>query len=144
LLEGFQDFTSWAKDMSEGYRRTVDLNGDMGELDTKRRSNQLITPNKATITPTNCNRKERTMDELGKVERKDRYVCKAKMTCKGIECDGFLVHRTDYYGDGSAGDTFYFDVDAAVFWKLMEANNYKWSNEESSWVKLTKEPVPAA
>lgn len=49
LLEGFQDFTSWAKDMSEGYRRTVDLNGDMGELDTKRRSNQLITPNKATI-----------------------------------------------------------------------------------------------
>jgi hypothetical protein len=34
---------------SVGYHRTALFNGDLGELDTKRRTYQIITPNKATI-----------------------------------------------------------------------------------------------
>jgi len=33
----------------QGWHKVLDLNGDLGELDTKRRSYQLITPNKAFI-----------------------------------------------------------------------------------------------
>jgi hypothetical protein len=49
LWEWFTDFCAWAKDSTEGYRRIVVICGDVGELDTKRRTNQLITTNKATI-----------------------------------------------------------------------------------------------
>ena len=49
LWDCWLDFRDKVKDDTEGYRRIVVFNGDMGELDTKRRSSQLITPNKATI-----------------------------------------------------------------------------------------------
>lgn len=39
----------WALDLTQGYRRVAVFNGDLGELDAKRRSTQLITTNKATI-----------------------------------------------------------------------------------------------
>ena len=41
---------AWAKIKRMQYDRlVVVLNGDLGELDTKRRSNQIITPNKSTV-----------------------------------------------------------------------------------------------
>lgn len=49
LWEWFLDFCDWAKNETRGYRRIGFINGDMGELDTKRRSVQIITANKSTI-----------------------------------------------------------------------------------------------
>ena len=49
LWEGWIDFIQWARVLSEGYKPIAIYNGDLGELDTKRRSNQIITANKATI-----------------------------------------------------------------------------------------------
>src|SRR3990167_4425730 len=43
------DFIQRAKELTTGYRRVGVVNGDLGELDTKKRSIQLITLNKATI-----------------------------------------------------------------------------------------------
>jgi hypothetical protein len=50
LWRSWNDFWDQVKDDTKGYRRIVVFNGDMGELDINRRSYQLITPNKATIT----------------------------------------------------------------------------------------------
>ena len=47
-LEMIKDF----KAQTEGCRRIAIFNGDLGELDIKRRSNQLISTNKATILET--------------------------------------------------------------------------------------------
>lgn len=52
LWDGWLAFIEWAKAQTVGYRRVVVLNGDLAELDTKRRSNQIITANKATIEHT--------------------------------------------------------------------------------------------
>lgn len=49
LWESWNDFHAQAERITEGMTRVLFLNGDIGELDTKRRSNQLITLNKATI-----------------------------------------------------------------------------------------------
>lgn len=49
LWKAYQKFVTEARADTEGYERVVVLNGDLGELDTKRRSYQIITPNKATI-----------------------------------------------------------------------------------------------
>jgi len=49
LWDWWLDFHEWAKDLTKGYRRVTVLGGDAGELDTKRRSYQIISPNKATI-----------------------------------------------------------------------------------------------
>jgi hypothetical protein len=43
------DYIERVRELSANYRIVVILNGDLGELDTKRRSAQLITGNKATI-----------------------------------------------------------------------------------------------
>ena len=50
LWRGWLEFIEWARDLSKGYKPLAILDGDLGELDTKRRSNQIITANKATIT----------------------------------------------------------------------------------------------
>jgi hypothetical protein len=50
LWRGWLDFGAWARDLSKGYKPLALFVGDLGELDTKRRSNQIITANKATIT----------------------------------------------------------------------------------------------
>ena len=52
LWDGWLEFIELAKSKTEGYKRAVILNGDLAELDTKRRSNQIITANKATIEHT--------------------------------------------------------------------------------------------
>jgi hypothetical protein len=49
LYECFLDFTDQAKALTEGYRNIVVFNGDLSELDTAKRSVQLISLNKATI-----------------------------------------------------------------------------------------------
>lgn len=49
LWEWWLDYAEWSKAETEGYRRIGVIAGDVGELDTKRRTNQLITTNKATI-----------------------------------------------------------------------------------------------
>jgi len=49
LWKSWLEFNDWAQKLTEGYKRVAILNGDLGELDTKRRSNQIITANKATI-----------------------------------------------------------------------------------------------
>lgn len=49
LLNSFRQFIRDAKTLTEGYRRIVIFNGDVGELDTKKRSIQLITLNKSNI-----------------------------------------------------------------------------------------------
>jgi hypothetical protein len=49
LWESWLDFWGYVKDKANG-RRVIGINnGDLGELDIKRRSAQLISPNKATI-----------------------------------------------------------------------------------------------
>lgn len=52
LWDMWLEYIAWAKDMTDGYKRAVLINGDLAELDTKRRSNQIITANKATIQAT--------------------------------------------------------------------------------------------
>ncbi len=47
LIDAFNDFVLKVQNL-EG-KKTLIINGDVGELDTKRRSNQLITMNKSTI-----------------------------------------------------------------------------------------------
>ena len=84
------------------------------------------------------------MNNDGRIERKDRYVCKSTMTCNGAEYDGYFLHRTDYFSDGSECSMFFFELEEADFWKLMEGQSYKWSNDEEGWVKLTADPVPPA
>lgn len=49
LLNSYRQFIRDACKITEGYRRIVIFNGDVGELDTKKRSIQLITFNKANI-----------------------------------------------------------------------------------------------
>ena len=49
LWEGWLRFIEWADRLTEGYRTNTALVGDVGDLDTKRKSNQIITPNKATV-----------------------------------------------------------------------------------------------
>ena len=49
LWDKMLEFSDWANELTTGYKRALILNGDAGELDTKRRSNQIITANKATI-----------------------------------------------------------------------------------------------
>lgn len=49
LWENWLDFWQYVKEKAAGRKVVAINNGDLGELDTKRRSNQLITPNKATI-----------------------------------------------------------------------------------------------
>jgi len=49
LFESWIDFVGDVKQLTEGTRRVVVFNGDLGELDTKRRSHQLVSPNKAVI-----------------------------------------------------------------------------------------------
>jgi hypothetical protein len=49
LWDSWLDYVEKAKNLTKGYQRIVVFNGDVGELDTKRRSYQLTTINKATI-----------------------------------------------------------------------------------------------
>jgi len=49
LWNGWLKFIEWAKDVSQGYKPIAVFNGDLGELDTKKRSNQMVSMNKATI-----------------------------------------------------------------------------------------------
>lgn len=49
LLNSFRQFVRDVKELTKGYRRIVIFNGDVGELDTKRRSIQLITLNKSNV-----------------------------------------------------------------------------------------------
>jgi hypothetical protein len=49
LWDGWLKFIEWAKDVSQGYKPIAVFDGDLGELDTKKRSNQMVTMNKATI-----------------------------------------------------------------------------------------------
>ena len=49
IWEMSNEFTEWAKDIARGYKPVAVFNGDLGELDTKKRTNQLISLNKATI-----------------------------------------------------------------------------------------------
>jgi hypothetical protein len=49
LWECWLHFWDYVKDKANGKRIIVIFNGDLGELDTKRRSNQLISPNKSVI-----------------------------------------------------------------------------------------------
>lgn len=49
LLKAWNKFIKDAEIITEGYRRIVVFNGDVGELDTKKRSIQLITLNKSNI-----------------------------------------------------------------------------------------------
>ena len=50
LWDCFNDFVDQVKAIkSNGYKIVVVLNGDVGELDVKRRSSQLVSSNKATI-----------------------------------------------------------------------------------------------
>ena len=49
LWRSWLDFIKQVVIDTEGYRNILVINGDLGELDTKRRSNQIITPNKSTI-----------------------------------------------------------------------------------------------
>jgi hypothetical protein len=50
LWDDFLAFRDEAAKLTTGLKRLLILNGDIGELDTKRRSTQLITTNKATIS----------------------------------------------------------------------------------------------
>ena len=47
LWQGWLEFIQYAKDLAQGYKPIAVFNGDLAELDTKRRTNQLINPNKA-------------------------------------------------------------------------------------------------
>jgi hypothetical protein len=50
LWESWQDAWKRCAELARGVDRVIAvLNGDIGELDTKRRSNQLVTPNKAMV-----------------------------------------------------------------------------------------------
>jgi len=49
LWDCWRDFWQQANELTKGYRRVGVFNGDLGELDTKKRSVQLISLNKATI-----------------------------------------------------------------------------------------------
>ena len=49
LWQGWIKFNAWARELSQGYKPIAVFNGDLAELDTKRRTNQLVNPNKATI-----------------------------------------------------------------------------------------------
>jgi hypothetical protein len=49
IYDGWQDLWQSIKKNYRGWRKVVVMNGDLGELDTNRRSVQLITPNKAYI-----------------------------------------------------------------------------------------------
>lgn len=49
LWRSWLDFWDQVEEDTKGYERIVVINGDIGELDTKRRSYQIITPNKADI-----------------------------------------------------------------------------------------------
>jgi len=49
LYNCWLDFWQQAKELTTGYKRVGVFNGDLGELDTKKRSIQLVTLNKATI-----------------------------------------------------------------------------------------------
>ena len=49
LYKYWKNFVSDATKITEGFKRIIVFNGDIGELDTKKRSNQLITINKSTI-----------------------------------------------------------------------------------------------
>jgi len=49
LWRGWLDFISWARELAQGYKTIAVFNGDLAELDCKRRTNQLVNPNKSTI-----------------------------------------------------------------------------------------------
>lgn len=49
LWRNWLDTWDWFTELSKGYERIAVLNGDLGEADAKRRSNQVITRNKATV-----------------------------------------------------------------------------------------------
>lgn len=49
MWRSWLDFNDWAKDLTKGYRRIVHVVGDAGELDTKRRSWQIVTSNPTTV-----------------------------------------------------------------------------------------------
>lgn len=49
LYKFFLEFAEDVKRITEGYTRIVVFNGDIGELDSKNRSHQLITRNRATV-----------------------------------------------------------------------------------------------
>ena len=49
LWDCWRDFWQQANELTKGYRRVGVFNGDLGELDAKKRSTQLVTINKATI-----------------------------------------------------------------------------------------------
>src|SRR5512139_2836879 len=49
LWECWKDAWRKIREQAAGRRVVLLINGDLGELDTKRRSNQLITVNKSTI-----------------------------------------------------------------------------------------------
>jgi hypothetical protein len=49
LWDGWLEFIDMARDLSQSYKTLALFVGDLGELDTKRRTNQIITANKATI-----------------------------------------------------------------------------------------------
>ena len=52
LYSCYTDFWARVSREATGYRKILILDGDLGELDTKRRSVQLITANKSTILST--------------------------------------------------------------------------------------------
>jgi hypothetical protein len=49
LWECWLDFCVQALNLTDGYKRVAIFGGDLSELDRKNRTNQIITPNKATI-----------------------------------------------------------------------------------------------
>ena len=49
LWQMWNEYIEWARDASAGYKPIAVFNGDLGELDTKKRSNQLVSMNKATV-----------------------------------------------------------------------------------------------
>lgn len=49
LWRCWKDFIAQATTDTQGYERVLVNGGDLGELDAKRRTNQIISPNKATI-----------------------------------------------------------------------------------------------